>query len=133
LLFNFKASCQKSPNYGHLYSNMKTIFLHFSSILIILGALVCGGCSTMSGDSGAYTLKQTKFDVETAMQRYRNANIAGSVTLAEQQNVTAAHNAYARAFHEAFLQARSNLNATTPPNVRQLADRLIAAIVTIPE
>ncbi|HMP84775.1 MAG TPA: hypothetical protein PKA41_18940 [Verrucomicrobiota bacterium] len=109
---------------------MKTQSLAFYAPLVAAFLLFLG-CATP--DSGSYTLKQTRLDVETAMQRYRNANVAGGVTTAEQQQVNAAHVAFQRAFNEAFARAGSNINAPTPLNVRELADKLTAAIDTIPE
>jgi hypothetical protein len=112
---------------------MKTRLLLICSILTTLSVLFLGGCATGAGGSGAYTLKQTSYDVETAMQTYRNANIAGSLTLAEQQNVTSAYNAYKAAFNNAVAEAGSDLTMAAPPNVKQLANNLLSIINAIPE
>lgn len=130
-LSNCGRRCQMSGNKYQPNLTMRTIRLNLFAALLGLVMAIGSGCATP--DSGSYTLKQTNLDVETAMQQYRNANVAGSVTLAEQQNVAAAHKAFQQAFNQAYVQAGSNINAQTPLNVRQLADSLIRAIETIPE
>jgi len=111
--------------------SMKTKLLQICAVLLTLGILLANGCATSGG--GEYTLKQTSFDVETAMQAYRNASTAGSLTLAEQQNVNAAYSAYKPAFDQAVAQAKGDLTTASPANVKQLANNLLSIINAIPQ
>lgn len=111
---------------------MKTRFLTLLAAILTLIATFGSGCAT-GGGGGALTLKQISYDVETAMQAYRNADVAGSLTLAERQNVNAAYSTYRKAFDEAAAQVRGNLQTTAPANVTQTANNLISIINAIPE
>jgi hypothetical protein len=92
-----------------------------------------GGCTSASSSKGAYpTLKQTRMNVDWPMTRYRNAVAAGAVTLGERQQVDAAYQDFQKAFDAAVQAAHSNYDATTPDNVKALANQVIAAIQAIP-
>ena len=107
---------------------MKTKLQHFCALLLAL-ATVCfiSGCTSTFG-GGSLRLKQTRDDMDWAMTRYRNILPSDDITLAQQQQVTAAYNAYKSAFDAAVLGANSNLNAPTPNNVTQLADQLLSVL-----
>lgn len=67
------------------------------------------------------------------MTRFRNAVAAGgAVTEAERQRVDSAYNDFKKAYDEAVLAAHNNLDATTPDNVKALANKVIATISAIP-
>jgi hypothetical protein len=109
---------------------MKTRIQKFCAILLALATLcIIGGCTAPIGGGGSLRLKQTRADMDSAMTRYRNIALpSGNVTLAGQQQVTAAYNAYKAAFDEAVQNANSNYNAPTPNNVTQLADQLLSVL-----
>jgi glycine/serine hydroxymethyltransferase len=90
------------------------------------------GCTSTSGGSGRYLLKQTRDDIDFAMVRYHNRATFGFLTANEQQQVSAAYKAYQTAFNEAVQQAHSNYNAPTPNNVKTLADQLLSVLASIP-
>jgi hypothetical protein len=112
---------------------MKNSIIQLSAVLLALSLVLFSfGCATGSGGSGIYQLKQTRNDVETAMRTYRDANVAGDVSLADQKAVTAAYNAYQTAFDKALQDTGNNLNAPAPPNVKQLADQLLGILDALP-
>jgi hypothetical protein len=108
---------------------MKTKIQKFHAVVLSLITLcLISGCTAPIG-SNTYKLKQTRNDIDSAMTRYRNVyQPSGNITLAEEQQVTAAYNAYKAAFDEAVKNANSNYNAPTPSNVVQLADRLLSVL-----
>jgi len=95
--------------------------------------MLVGGCASTGSSKGAYpTLKVTRMNVDWPMTRYRNAVSAGAVTLAERQRVDEAYNNFKRAFDAAVQAANNNDEATTPDNVKALANQVIATISAIP-
>jgi len=111
---------------------MKTKIQFLCALLVSLATMcLISGCAS-AGGNGAYTLKQTRDDVHWAMVRYQNQVAAGMVTLAEKQQVSAAHDAYQAAFDGAVQQAQSDYNAPTPDNVKQLANQLLSILGSIP-
>ena len=114
---------------------MKARALFFCALLTLLisACMLVGGCSSAGGPKGAYpTLKQTRMNVDWPMTRYRNGVAAGAVTLGERQQVDAAYKNYKEAFDAAVQAANNNLEATTPDNVKALANRVIETISAIP-
>ena len=114
---------------------MKIRLLFFSSFLILAfsASMLLGGCSSTGAPKGAYpTLKQTQMHVDWPMTRYRNAVAAGAVTLGERQQVDAAYKNFEQAFGAAVQAAHNNYDATTPDNVKALANQVIDAIAAIP-
>jgi hypothetical protein len=109
---------------------MKTKVQKFRAVLLSLITLcLIGGCTAPIGGGGSLQLKQTRNDIDAAMTRYRNVyQPSGNITLAEEQQVTAAYNAYKAAFDEAVKNANSNYDAPTPSNVTQLADKLLSVL-----
>jgi hypothetical protein len=109
---------------------MKTKMQKFCAILLALATLcLISGCTAPMGGGGSLRLKQTRDDMDSAMTRYRNVALpSGNVTLAGQQQVTAAYDAYKAAFDAAVQNANSNYNAPTPNNVTQLADQLLSVL-----
>ena len=109
-------------------------FLHGLFLIQLLSAsLLVDGCSSAGSTKGAYpTLKQTRMNVDWPMTRYRNGVAAGAVTLGERERVDAAYKNYKEAFDAAVRDAHSNLDVTTPDNVKVLANQVIAAISAIP-
>ena len=102
-------------------------------VLSLSAFLLAGGCSSAGGRKGAYpTLKQTEMNVHWPMTRYRNAVAAGAVTLGERQQVDAAYKNFKEAYDAAVQAAHNNLEATTPDNVKALANRVIQTIAAIP-
>ncbi len=99
---------------------------------VLLNLSLGSGCSTSSGGSGGYQLRQTRNDIDAAMVRYHNRVSFGFLTANEQQRVSVAYKAYQSAFNEAVQQAQSNYTAPTPLNVRQLADQLLSVLDSIP-
>jgi len=100
-------------------------------LLVLATILFAPGCASTSG-GGATQLKQTRERVDWAMVRYHNRAAFGFLTYEERQQVETAYKAYQTAFNEAFQQAHSNLNTPTPDNVKQLADRLLSILDTLP-
>lgn len=99
--------------------------------LALSAAILLSGCAGSS--KGAYpTLKQTRMNVDWPMTRYRNGVAAGAVTLGERERVDAAYKNYKQAFDAAVQDAHSNLDVTTPDNVKVLANQVIEAISAIP-
>lgn len=108
---------------------MKTKAQTFFGILLTLAALcVIGGCIT----AGPYELKQTRNDVDFAMNRYHNQVSFGTVSPAFQPQVDKAYQSYKTAFDAAVEQAHSNYDAPTPDNVKQLAEQLLSILGSIP-
>jgi hypothetical protein len=100
-------------------------------ILLLTAGVVGSGCSsTQSASSkGAYpTLKDTQRNVEWPMTNYRNAVAAGGITQGEQQRVNADYAKYQAAYASALQAAGSNENATTPENVKNLANQVITDV-----
>jgi hypothetical protein len=112
---------------------IRPLFFCASLVLAISGAMLVGGCASAGSVKGAYpTLNQTRMHVDWPMTRYRNAAAAGAVTLAERQQVDEAYKNYQQAFDAAVKAANNNLEATTPDNVKALANQVIEAIAAIP-
>jgi hypothetical protein len=108
---------------------MKTKAKKFCGILLTLAALgVISGCAT----TDYYRLKQTRNDIDFAMNHYRNEVSFGHIAPAFQPQVNAAYDAYKTAFDAAVQQAHSNYDAPTPDNVKQLADQLLSILGSIP-
>jgi hypothetical protein len=84
------------------------------------------GCAASKG--GGYPLKLTQMNVDWKMTAYREAAAAGNLTAGQQQQVTAAYQAYQSAFQQALSAASGNLESPAPANVRQLATELIGLI-----
>jgi hypothetical protein len=102
-------------------------------IVSVMMAVLAGGCSSTGSGKGAYpTLKNTQVNVDWPMTRYRNAVAAGRVTTGMQQQVDQAYKAYKEAFDAAVQAANNNYDATTPANVRALADQVISAVGAVP-
>jgi hypothetical protein len=70
--------------------------------------------------------------VDWPMTHYRNAVAAGAVTLGERQQVDEAYKNFEQAFGAAVQAANNNLEATTPDNVKALANQVIDTIQAIP-
>ena len=108
---------------------MKIRFQTVCAIVLALAALcVISGCAT----TGPYRLKQTRNDISFAMNRYHNQVAFGRIAPAFQPDVNAAYDAYRTAFDAAVQQANSNYDAPTPDNVKQLANRLLTLLGSIP-
>src|SRR5277367_2587744 len=108
---------------------MKTKFQKIRAMLLTLAAFcIISGCST----TDYYRLKSTRDNVDFAMNRYRNEVSFGNIAPAFQPQVNAAYAAYKTAFDAAVEQAKSNYDAPTPDNVRQLADQLMSILGSIP-
>ena len=107
--------------------SLQSIFL----ILVFSAAPLVSGCAG-SGKGTYPTLKQTRMNVDWPMTRYRNGVAAGVVTLGERERVDAAYKNYKQAFDAAVQDAHSNLDVTTPENVKVLANQVIEAISSIP-
>ncbi|MBP9900714.1 MAG: hypothetical protein V9H26_16660 [Verrucomicrobiota bacterium] len=102
----------------------------FALITMILS--LGSGCTSATGGSGGYQLKQTRADIDSAMVRYHNRVAFGFLTVNEQQQVSVAYKAYQTAFNEASQQAHSNYNSPTPNHVKLLADQLLSVLAGIP-
>ncbi len=66
------------------------------------------------------------------MGRDHNRVSFGFMTPVEQDQVTAAYKACQTAFNEAARQAHFDYNAPMPDNVKQLANRLLSNLDSIP-
>jgi hypothetical protein len=118
-------------NAGGRSKRMKFKLQKFCTFLLVLvGFCLVSGCSSPPG-SDTYRLKLTGDNVDWAMTRYRNQVTYGAVTVAQQQQVSMAYDAYQKAFNEAVQQAHSNYDAPTPDNVRALANQLLSILGTI--
>ncbi len=103
---------------------------HSFSLLALILSVFCllSGCTSPPG-SDVYRLKQTGDDVGRVMTRYRNlVAFGGTVTTAQQQQVSAAYDAYQQAFNQAVQDAHSNYDAPTPDNVKALANQVISLV-----
>jgi hypothetical protein len=111
---------------------METWIKRLCAILfaVVIPCLFAGCASTAGG--GGYQLKQTRNDVDWGMTRYHNRLSFGFITPSQQDQVTAAYNAYQTAFNAAVEQAHANYSAPTPDNVKQLADQLLSILGSIP-
>ncbi len=102
--------------------------------LAVLSALLMvfwlPACSTPA-PAGSRTLKQTEMDVSWPMTRFRNADAAGAVTLAERERVNSAYASYSAAYREAMQAASNNPNAPTPDNVKALATKVVETVAAI--
>jgi hypothetical protein len=101
-------------------------------LLVAIAALALmfggGGCAT----PGTYpTLRQTQINVSWPMTRYRNLVTFGKLTQGQRERVDAAYAEYDAAFKEALKAAGGNYDATTPENVKELANRVIQTISTL--
>src|SRR5262245_40057733 len=114
---------------------MKIRSLFFCSCLMlsVWASVLVGGCASSGSSKGAYpTLKQTEMNVHWPMTRFRNAVAAGGgVTGAARQRVDSAYNDFKKAYDAAVQAAHNNLEATTPDNVKALANRVIETISAI--
>jgi hypothetical protein len=110
------------------------LFFCASLVLAISASLLVGGCTSTGSARGAYpTLKQTRMNVDWPMTRFRNATAAGgAVTEGERQRVDSAYSDFKKAYDQAVQAAHNNLEATTPDNVKELANRVIETISAIP-
>jgi hypothetical protein len=108
---------------------MKTKVQKLLAVLLSFTILILiSGCAT----SNFYKLKQTRMDIDSAMNRYRNEVAFGSIAPSFQPQVNAAYDAYRKAFDAALKQANSNDDAPTPKNVSQLANQLLSILGGIP-
>lgn len=92
--------------------------------LVLLGAV---SCASLPGN-GALTLKETRLNVNWKMTAYQQAQIGGSVTEAQAQQVNAAFHAYQLAFKKALATADGNVDAPTPPSLQSIVNQLIEAV-----
>jgi len=100
----------------------------FRIILTLAAFCVISGCAT----TNYYRLKQTRNDIDAAMTRYQNEVSFAAISPEFQQQVNTAYHAYQKAFDAAVEQAHSDTDAPTPDNVKQLADRLLLILGSIP-
>ena len=108
---------------------MKTQLKTYCTILATLAALCfISGCTT----TGPYRLKQTRDDIDFAMNHYRNQVSFGRIAPAFQPDVNSAYQAYKKAFDAAVQQANSNYDTPTPANVTQLANQLLSVLGSVP-
>jgi len=112
---------------------MKIINVFATLVILSLTAtlLFCGCASGNSGNpvKGAYpTLKDTQRNVDWPMTAYRNAVAMGRITQGEQEQINSLFSQYQTAFQAALQAANSNHEATTPDNVKALANQLIGAL-----
>jgi uncharacterized lipoprotein len=108
---------------------MKTKLQKICAILLTLASLcIISGCATTS----SYSLKQTRNDIDFAMNRYRNEVSFGHIAPSFQPEVNNDYQAYKTAFEAAVQQANSNYDAPTPDNVKQLANQLLSILGSIP-
>jgi len=111
---------------------MNASLQRFGAVLCAIATLcLLSGCASTAG-GGSYQLKQTRNDVDWAMNRYHNRLSFGFISAGEEQQVTVAYKAYQTAFNDAVRQAQSNYNSPTPGNVKQLADQLLSILGSIP-
>jgi len=107
---------------------MKKFAFTFASLVpLIIALLVMAGCASLS-NSGALTLKQVQMDVNWKMTAYRNAYNGGGVTPGQAQQVNATYQTYQQAFQQALTDAGGNLDAPTPPQLKNAADQLLAIL-----
>jgi uncharacterized lipoprotein len=97
-------------------------------LLALAAVFIISGCST----TDYYELKSTRDNVDFAMNRYHNEVSFGNIAPAFQPGVDSAYQAYKTAFDAAVQQANSNYDAPTPDNVKQLADKLLSILGSIP-
>jgi hypothetical protein len=108
---------------------MKIVGKRFCGMFLTLAALcVFSGCAT----ANYYRLKQTRNDIDASMTRYHNEVSFAAISPEFQTQVNTAYHAYQKAFDAAVEQAHSNTDAPTPDNVKQLADRLLLILGSIP-
>ena len=108
---------------------MKIAGNKFCGIMLTLAALlVISGCAT----TNYYRLRQTRNDIDAAMTRYQNEVSFAAISPEFQSQVNTAYHAYQKAFSAALEQADSNTDAPTPANVKQLADRVLLILGSIP-
>ncbi len=108
---------------------MRSSTNNFFEILLMLALLgILSGCAT----ANFYQLKQTRNDVDAAMTRYQNEVSFAAISPEFQTQVNTAYHAYQKALEKAVEQANSNYNFPTPDNVKQLADRLLLILGSIP-
>ena len=109
---------------------MKIKFQKICAIVLALAALcIISGCATTNN---SYSLKQTRDDVDFAMTRYRNEVSFGNIAPSFQPEVNTAYQNYKTAFDAAVKQANSNYDVPAPDNVKQLADKLLSILGSIP-
>jgi hypothetical protein len=109
---------------------MKIKFQKIRAMLLALAALcIISGCATTNN---SYSLKQTRNDVDFAMNRFHNEVSFGHIAPSFQPEVNNAYQDYKTAFDAAAQQANSNYDAPVPDNVKQLADHLLSIIASIP-
>ena len=108
---------------------MKTTLQKILTILLTLAALCSiSGCAT----ANTYSLKQTRNDVDFAMHRFNNEISFGNIAPSFQPEVNTAYQNYKTAFDAAAQQANSNYDAPAPDNVKQLADKLLSILGSVP-
>jgi hypothetical protein len=108
---------------------MKIKFQKIYAILLTLAALcIISGCAT----TNYYSLKQTRNDIDFAMNRYHNEVSFGNIAPSFQPEVNTAYQNYKTAFDAAVQQANSNYDTPAPDNVKQLADKLLSILGSIP-
>src|ERR1700685_3322181 len=109
---------------------MKIKFQKICAVLLALAALcIISGCATTNN---SYSLKQTRNDVDFAMNRFHNEVSFGHIAASLQPEVNKAYQDYKTAFAAAAQQANSNYDAPAPDNVKQLANHLLSIIASIP-
>ena len=109
---------------------MKTKFKKFCACVLALVALcIISGCATTNK---SYSLKQTNSDVNFAMTRFHKEVSFGHIAPSFQPEVNTAYQHYETAFDAAVKQANSNFDTPAPDNVKQLADKLLSILGSIP-
>jgi hypothetical protein len=109
---------------------MKIKLQKIRAILLAVAALcIISGCATTNN---SYSLKHTRNDVDFAMTRFHNEVSFGHIAPSFQPEVNAAYQDYKTAFDAAVQQVNSNYGAPAPDNVKQLADKLLSIIGSVP-
>lgn len=94
---------------------------------VVVALLVATGCTSVP-DGGVLTLKETQLNVSWKMTAYQQAQIGGSVTESQAQQVNSAFRAYQQGFKQALANAGGNLDAPTPPKLQSIVNQLIATV-----
>lgn len=104
------------------------------SPVVLTGIATIGlvGCKAVTPQRNVYnTLSLTARSVDSAMQTYAMAVVAGKVNEEKQAEIKEIYTKYQALMYNTIIVAKIDMNAATPNQIQEVADALINTIITL--